>query len=71
MTSSSTTYTCPMHPEVRQETPGTCPKCEMQLVPADEKHRHEGMPKHGQMSEGNHLEMGCGPILQLSASAFG
>jgi hypothetical protein len=29
----------------------------MQLVPADEKHRHEGMPEHGQMTEGDHLEM--------------
>lgn len=26
-------YTCPMHPEVRQEVPGTCPKCGMALEP--------------------------------------
>lgn len=26
-------YTCPMHPEVRQEGPGTCPKCGMALEP--------------------------------------
>ncbi|MBY0496454.1 MAG: vitamin K epoxide reductase family protein [Cyanobacteria bacterium] len=26
-------YTCPMHPEVRQDRPGTCPKCGMALVP--------------------------------------
>lgn len=25
------TYVCPMHPEVRQEGPGTCPKCGMDL----------------------------------------
>ena len=24
-------YTCPMHPEVRQTTPGSCPKCGMAL----------------------------------------
>src|SRR5713101_5666051 len=24
-------YTCPMHPEVRQEVPGSCPKCGMAL----------------------------------------
>jgi hypothetical protein len=24
---------CPMHPEVVSSTPGTCPKCGMQLVP--------------------------------------
>ncbi|QDU69154.1 heavy metal translocating P-type ATPase [Engelhardtia mirabilis] len=27
------TYTCPMHPEVRQVGPGTCPKCGMALEP--------------------------------------
>ena len=27
-------YTCPMHPEVRQHGPGTCPKCGMALEPA-------------------------------------
>lgn len=26
-------YTCPMHPDVIQEGPGTCPKCKMDLVP--------------------------------------
>jgi len=26
-------YTCPMHPEVVQDTPGSCPKCGMALVP--------------------------------------
>jgi P-type Cu+ transporter len=28
-----TEYTCPMHPEVRQIGPGTCPKCGMALEP--------------------------------------
>lgn len=26
-------YTCPMHPEVRQSAPGSCPKCGMALEP--------------------------------------
>ncbi len=26
-------YTCPMHPEVAQDKPGTCPKCGMKLEP--------------------------------------
>ena len=30
---ASTIYTCPMHPEVRQVGPGTCPKCGMALEP--------------------------------------
>lgn len=29
----SATYTCPMHPEVRQPKPGQCPKCGMALEP--------------------------------------
>ncbi|HEX2541618.1 MAG TPA: heavy metal translocating P-type ATPase [Caldimonas sp.] len=28
-----TVYTCPMHPEVRQDHPGACPKCGMALEP--------------------------------------
>jgi Cu+-exporting ATPase len=28
-----TIFTCPMHPEVRQEGPGACPKCGMALEP--------------------------------------
>ena len=34
---ASSVYTCPMHPEVRQEGPGDCPKCGMALEP-------EGIP---------------------------
>ena len=29
------TYTCPMHPEVRQDGPGSCPICGMALEPLD------------------------------------
>ncbi len=28
-----TIYTCPMHPEIRQDHPGHCPKCGMSLEP--------------------------------------
>lgn len=34
---TSATYTCPMHPEVEQQGPGSCPKCGMALEP-------EGLP---------------------------
>lgn len=34
---SGTTYTCPMHPEVRQPSPGTCPKCGIKLEPESPK----------------------------------
>ena len=30
---AGTIYTCPMHPEVRQDKPGVCPKCGMTLEP--------------------------------------
>ena len=32
-TSAGVVYTCPMHPEIRQIGPGTCPKCGMALEP--------------------------------------
>jgi len=32
-TTSGTTYTCPMHPQIRQAGPGTCPICGMALEP--------------------------------------
>ncbi len=37
------TYYCPMHPEVKQKGPGTCPKCGMNLVPekGEESSREE------------------------------
>ncbi len=28
--------TCPMHPEIQQDQPGTCPKCGMTLIPSKE-----------------------------------
>jgi len=30
-------YTCPMHPEVRQNGPGLCPKCGMALEPVEQR----------------------------------
>jgi hypothetical protein len=34
------TYICPMHPEVRSNKPGRCPKCEMRLVDEGSKSEH-------------------------------
>lgn len=51
------TYTCPMHPEVQQDHPGTCPKCGMNLVPLGGEVKttdeHAGHDKH----EGHSPEM--------------
>jgi heavy metal translocating P-type ATPase len=38
----SRTYTCPMHPEVRQVGPGSCPKCGMNLEPVEISAEDEG-----------------------------
>jgi Cu+-exporting ATPase len=43
------TYICPMHPEVRQDNPGNCPKCGMTLVPEGEigaQHAHSTAQGH-------------------------
>lgn len=35
-------YTCPMHPEIRQNHPGTCPICHMKLVKVENKADQDG-----------------------------
>src|SRR5229473_1815182 len=50
MSADPTVYTCPMHPEIRSASPGTCPKCGMKLVPVAmtehgvDHHEHTMMP---------------------------
>ncbi|MHB8634624.1 MAG: heavy metal translocating P-type ATPase [Thermoplasmatota archaeon] len=41
MAHGDATFSCPMHKEVRQEGPGSCPKCGMDLVP------RSGLPMAG------------------------
>ncbi len=59
-------YTCPMHPEVIQNEPGSCPKCGMNLEPREthgtQTHEHAGMDSatdHGSMDHSgtDHSEM--------------
>lgn len=38
---NGTLYTCPMHPEVKSDRPGKCPKCGMDLIPQQEKEKHK------------------------------
>jgi hypothetical protein len=63
---SAATYVCPMHPEVRQDHPGTCPRCRMPLVSEEqgeqgqgaERHGRDGMAhSHGEAGAGDHAEM--------------
>ena len=44
-------YTCPMHPEIVSDRPGSCPKCGMTLVPKDQAGDHAG---HGQGAQNGH-----------------
>lgn len=48
-TASTSVYICPMHPEIRQSSPGHCPECGMNLVPAKHKTlqaEHDEHDKH-------------------------
>lgn len=45
---STSSFTCPMHPEVQRDRPGKCPKCGMSLVPKDRSERSPGGRKRGQ-----------------------
>ncbi|MBP3982286.1 copper-translocating P-type ATPase [Acidovorax sp. JG5] len=40
-----TIYTCPMHPEIRQDHPGNCPKCGMSLEPLIPELTEEANPE--------------------------
>jgi membrane fusion protein, copper/silver efflux system len=44
-------YTCSMHPQVRLDRPGTCPICEMPLIPAAAAEQGTGGPPMLQLSE--------------------
>ncbi len=43
-------YTCSMHPSVRQNEPGDCPICGMELLPANDNTSAEGDPNELTMS---------------------
>ncbi|MEO6508978.1 MAG: copper-translocating P-type ATPase [Patescibacteria group bacterium] len=53
-------YSCPMHPEVRQEKAGSCPKCGMKLI---EKNTEMD---HGNMNQDEHSGHTMKPINEMS-----
>ncbi len=57
-------YTCPMHPQIAQDTPGTCPICGMVLVlqkednmPDSSPHGHGHNPSMGHAGHNHHTMM--------------
>lgn len=42
--SAETVWTCSMHPQIRQNEPGLCPLCGMDLIPADDDVGDSGLP---------------------------
>ncbi|MDZ7774709.1 MAG: heavy metal-binding domain-containing protein [Bacteroidales bacterium] len=46
-----TTYTCSMHPQIRQQEPGDCPICGMDLIPVDEEQGDQVDAERCRMSE--------------------
>jgi Cu2+-exporting ATPase len=58
-------YTCPMHPEVQQDKPGSCPKCGMRLVKAETKTDHSAHAGH---MMGDPSQMGFWEKFKMSMS---
>ncbi len=49
-TSENTVYTCSMHPQIRQNEPGQCPLCGMDLIPLSDNGASEDNPMEIKMS---------------------
>ena len=39
-------YTCPMHPEIKRDSPGVCPKCGMTLIKVDAQEKNNTHSGH-------------------------
>lgn len=54
-------YTCPMHPEIVKNEPGSCPKCGMNLVPINAKEKEYS---HSQHQHTDHIKEASSAIEQ-------
>jgi hypothetical protein len=59
-------YLCPMHPDVRRQNPGKCPKCGMALLPEGARF---GMLRHI-MSRPLHLMIMIGVMIAVMAAVM-
>jgi hypothetical protein len=64
--SSAVVYVCPMHADVRQPGPGTCPHCGMKLLPEGTRF---GLLRH-MFSSPLHLTVMAAVMLALMAAAM-
>jgi hypothetical protein len=60
------TYVCPMHPDVRQSSPGKCRKCGMALLPEGTRF---GMLRH-MVSSPLHLVVMAAVMIAVMAAAM-
>lgn len=68
ITSSAQQYTCSMHPQIRQNEPGKCPLCGMDLIPVSSA-TDEGNPYIHQLSESDVVAAGIRTTKVRRASA--
>jgi Cu+-exporting ATPase len=64
-------FTCPMHPEVKQQGPGSCPKCGMALEPVDVGPEDEDDPELRLMTRRFWIGLSLTiPVIVLSMGGF-
>nr|NQU90281.1 copper-translocating P-type ATPase [Bacteroidota bacterium] len=69
--SAKVIYTCPMHPEIRQDHPGDCPKCGMTLVPEKGEETSDEEKAYKQMSKKFWIALILAvPVLIIAMSEF-
>ncbi|MFH1297157.1 MAG: copper-translocating P-type ATPase [Bacteroidota bacterium] len=65
------TYTCPMHPEVKQDHPGSCPKCGMDLVPEKSEDTSEEEKAYKKMAKRFWIALALSiPVFIIAMSEF-
>ena len=65
-------FTCPMHPEIIKDDPGSCPKCGMHLIPViadageidSPQHQHDSVMTQQKKTDHSHHSMGNAPMGQ-------
>lgn len=64
-------YTCPMHPEIKQEHPGSCPKCGMDLIAENVNETSEEERAYKKMAKKFWLALGLSiPVFIIAMSEF-